>query len=474
MGYSSNIKAEIDHNQLLYFPLSRLSPNESIFKDAENGIFTDKYRPLFAPIIGKQLALNTYYDNNLIASANTPISIELLRVFDTLKINFKVNNRRVTDEEKNIALDTTLSQIIRSKKAFLDSIREEQVPIIQSNVKKFITQALSEKTISSFQVHYEQVRGYLEFANSVITSDSKYIGTAAALQKLIQNEQHIFSLKKDEVGETIEHSLKTAWLSLIMALELDDFNESDYEKLSIICMAHDCGKALIPEEIIYKNARLTQLENDIMKSHVLLSYILTSNNQTNLDFEAFVIAMHHIKENKKIPQSYSIAHDTHTSFYDYLIPEAQQKIHKIYNDTIKYYRLMNITDTFEAITAERVYKKASSLGKTIDIMTSENRNGEYFYAPYLDKLIQFVVKHFLPKNMIFRISDEIIEHYYYQDKFLLSEKKLYQLSHRGVIVSSSSTIDQPLECVIFNHKTKRTERRIPILPKFLLDYKYLT
>ena len=112
---------------------------------------------------------------------------------------------------------------------------------------------MTEKTIGSFQTHYQQVRGYLESANSVITSEAKYIGTAAALQMLIDNEQQIFRLKKDDVGETIEHSLKTAWLSLIMAVELDDFDESDYEKLSIICIAHDCGKALIPQDIIYKN-----------------------------------------------------------------------------------------------------------------------------------------------------------------------------------------------------------------------------
>ncbi|MBF0230904.1 MAG: HD domain-containing protein [Desulfamplus sp.] len=466
-------KAELDNTQLLYFPLGRLSPHESIFQDAEKGIFTSKYSPIFTPILGKQLALNTYYDNDLIAPANTPITIDLLRVFDGLKINFKVNNLSVTDEEKNVALDVTLSQIIKSKKDFLDSIKKEDVPHIQGSVKNFIQQALNEKTISSFQTHYQQVQGYLEFANSVITSEEKYIGTAAALKKLIESEQNIFKLKRDEVGETIEHSLKTAWITLILAVELEDFEESDYEKLSVICMAHDCGKALIPEEIIYKNGRLSQLESDIMKSHVLLTYILTSNNQQNLDFESFVMAMHHIKENKNLPQSYSISQDTHTSFYDYLIPEAQKKIHEIYDDTVKYYRLMNITDTFEAITSERVYKKASSLGKTIDIMKNENKNGEFFYGPYLDKLIQFVVKHFLPKNMIFRISDEMLENYYQKDKFLLSEKKAYQTTHRGVVINPSSHIDEPLDCVIFNHKTKHTERKLSIPPRFLLDYKYI-
>ncbi|MBF0467556.1 MAG: HD domain-containing protein [Desulfamplus sp.] len=468
------IKEENKNGQLLYFPLSKLSLHESIFEDADQGILTEKYDPIFAPVIGKQLALNTYYDNELIASANTPVTIQLLKIFDKLKINFKVNNLSVTDEAKNYALNVAMNQIIISKKAFLDSIKKEDIPMIQGSVKSFITNALTEKKINAFQDHYQQVKGYIEFANSVITSDEKYIGTAAALKRLIENEQQVFSLKKDEVGETIEHCLKTAWISLLLAVELDDFDEIDYKKLSIICLAHDCGKALIPEEIIYKNGRLTELEDDIMKSHVLLSYILTSNNQQNLDFEHFVIAMHHIKENKNIPQSYSITNDTYISFYDYLTPEAKHKINEIYDDARKYYRLMNISDAFEAITAERVYKKPSSIGKTIDIMRNENRAGEFFYPPYMDKLIEFVLKHFLPRNMIFKISDELLDTYFQKDKLLSSEKKAYQATHRGVIIKTSSQLDKPLECVIFNPKTKKTERKIPVLPGFLLNYEYIS
>lgn len=473
MTKNSENKAEADTPLLLYFPLSRLNPDESIFESNGKGVLSDKYSPIFTPILGKQLALSTYYGNKLIAPANTLITIPLLQIFDKLKINFKVNSVNISVAEKNYALDAALNQIINNKKAFLDNIRNEDIPIIQSNVKSFISNALTKNIISSFQHQYQQIMGYLEFANSVITSDKKYIGTAAALKRLIENEQHIFKLKKDEVGETIEHSLKTAWLSLIMAVELDDFDYVDYEKLSIICMAHDCGKAMIPEEIIYKNGRLSELENDIMKSHVLISYILTSNNQQNLDFEHFLTAMHHIKENKNIPQSYGITHDTHTSFYNYLSSTAKQRVHEIYGETKKYYRLISIADTFEAITAKRVYKKPSSVGKTIEIMINENINGDFFYAPYLDELIQFLIRFFLPKNMIFKISDKIIETHYKNERSILNEKTAYQKMHRGVIVKPSSHIEEPLDCVIFNHRTKKTERILQILPLLLLDDKYI-
>ena len=153
---------------------------------------------------------------------------------------------------------------------------------MQNSVHNFITRAISSNAIQIFRNHYNELKDYLEFANSAITSEKKYIATAAALKKVMENEKKVFRLEKNQIGETIEHTVKTTWISLLIAQQLDDFKESDYKTLSIICMGHDGGKALIPEEIIYKKERLTQLENEIMKIHVLLSYILSSNNQLNL------------------------------------------------------------------------------------------------------------------------------------------------------------------------------------------------
>ena len=41
------------------------------------------------------------------------------------------------------------------------------------------------------------------------------------------------------------------------------------------------------------------------------------------------MALHHIKEDKNLPQSYGISKDTHTSFYEYLTPNAQNKLNEM-------------------------------------------------------------------------------------------------------------------------------------------------
>lgn len=460
------------NTEYLYFPLKQMSKSESIFDDFNKGIFRKNYEPVMSLIIGKQLAVNTYYQNDLIAAANTRISLELLKIFDEYKINFKVNKKDITDEERDHALDLAMTRIVESKRTFLENLKTENIPVMQNSVHDFIAQTISNNTIQIFQSHYGELKGYLEFANSTITSEKKYIATAAALKKVIEKERKIFKLDKNQTGETIEHIVKTGWISLLFAHQLDDFNESNYRTLSIICMGHDGGKALIPEEVIYKRGRLTQLENDIIKSHVLLSYLLSSNNQLNLDYEAFVMALHHIKEDKNSPQSYSIAKDTYTSYYQYLTIEAQTKLNEIYHSTKNYYRVISIADTFEAITAERVYKKASSVGKALEIMIGNNEDGACFYPPYLETFIRFVIQTFLPKNLRFKITEELIEEYYQIDQLRTTEKDFYKRNHRGIIAKSCSSLEQPLQCVMYNLQTKKVERILKISPIFFLRQTY--
>jgi len=456
----------------LYFPLKQLSKTESIFLDADKGIFKEKYKLIMTSIIGKQLAVNTYYQNDLIAAANTLISIKLLKIFDEYKINFKVNKNDVTDDERDHALDMAMTQLIENKRTFLNSLNSENIPVLQTSAHNFINRTISNNTMEFFRNNYDELKDYLEFANSAITSEKKYIATAAAIKRVIENEKKKFGLGKNQTGETIEHIIKTTWISLLLAHELDDFNENNYKTLSIICLGHDGGKALIPEEVIYKRGRLTQLENDIMKSHVLLSYILSSNNQQDLNYEAFVMALHHIKEDKDSPQSYSIAKDTHTSYYQYLTTEAQIRLNEIYYSTRNYYRLISIADTFEAITAERVYKKASSIGKALEIMTNSNKKGACFYPPYLETFIQFILQTFLPKNLRFKINDELLEEYFQADQLSTAEKKFYKRTYRGIITDSCLRLEQDLQCVMYDLQTEKVKRRLIIPPMFFLKQTY--
>jgi hypothetical protein len=271
---------------------------------------------------------------------------------------------------------------------------------------------------------------------------------------------------------TIEHVVKTTWISLMFARQLDDFDDSDCETLSLICMGHDGGKVLVPEEIMYKKGRLTQLENDIMKSHVLFSYLFASNNQQDLNFESFAMALHHVKENKSLPQSYGIMSDTHTSFYEYLTPGAQIKLNEIYHSTKKYYRLISLADTFEAIASPRVYKRASSIGETLSIMINSHQKNGLFYPPYLEAFVEFWIQESLPEDFKFRINDEILDLYCKNSSLTFEQKEHYKENCQGAIINSCSTLETDLDCVVFDPETRKVDFKLAFSPMVLLKDLY--
>jgi HD-GYP domain-containing protein (c-di-GMP phosphodiesterase class II) len=454
----------------LYFPLGKMAKEETIFKDDDKRSFRDEYRLILKPILGKQLAVNTYYKNDLIALANTRITMGLLRIFDEFKINFKVNQIELTEEERNHALDSAMVQIMKIKRDFFNTLEKQEIPAMQNTLKGFLGETMAGCKMDRFHAHDESVAGFLAFANSAITSQDRYVGTAMALKKIIDNEKRILGLGESENGETIDHVVKTTWISLMLARQLDDFDDADCKILSVICMGHDGGKVLVPDEILYKKGRLTQLENDIMKSHVLLSYLFASNNQQDLNFESFAMALHHVKENKSLPQSYGIIPDTHTSFYEYLTPEARIKLNEIYHLTKKYYRLISLADTFEAIASPRIYKRASSIGATLLIMVNSHQKDGLFYPPYLDAFVSFWIQEILPRNLKFRINDEILDLYCNckNVSLTLEQKEHCKENYLGAIINSCSTLKTDLDCVVFDPETRKVKFKLAFPPMVLL------
>ncbi len=461
---------------LLHFPLKKMSHQSSIFKDKTKGILEKKYEPIFLPIIDKQLAVNTYYQNDLIAAAGTRISISLLIIFDTLKINFKVNINEISVEQRETAFQSALTEIIDRQQDFFEQIDTTDIPVIQDSASTFIRQTIDRKlsspAASTMSDHFTEIRGYLEFANSTVTTEQKYIGVAAALKQMVETERSSYNLGKNHTGETLAHIIKTTWFSLALAKELGFFTQKDYKALSVICMGHDVGKALMPKDIIYKTSRLTQMENDIMKSHVLFSYLISSRNQQDLNFESFAMALHHIKENKLAPDSYSITKDTATSFHEFLTNEAKKKLEHIYQYTRPFYRIMSIADAFEAISAERVYKKPSSIGKTLDIMIRSQEEHHCYYQPYFETFIQYILKTFLPRNLGFNITDPVLTHFIEQQKEKVLTPDDIKAHFKGVVTDTCRSLSRPLQCLLYDTRKRKIEVKIMLPPNLFLNQMY--
>jgi response regulator RpfG family c-di-GMP phosphodiesterase len=113
---------------------------------------------------------------------------------------------------------------------------------------------------------------------------------------------------------------------------------------------HDIGKIAIPDSILLKPAKLTDEEWATMKTHTTLGYdILKTSDRRLLKSAAIIARQHHEKWDGT----------------GYPCGLKEQEIH-IYG------RITALSDVFDALGCDRVYKKAWDMDRIIDLFKSES------------------------------------------------------------------------------------------------------
>lgn len=140
----------------------------------------------------------------------------------------------------------------------------------------------------------------------------------------------------EEQLEIIRHGERVRLYSLLLAQYLN-IHETTIEKIKIAAREHDAGKKLCPPHILYKPDALTEKEKIVIQCH--------SRNSTKLYAENY---------SEKIDIDIAKGIRGHHENYDGSgYPDGLK------GSNIPYIaRIIRITDTFDALTQERCYKKA--------------------------------------------------------------------------------------------------------------------
>lgn len=188
------------------------------------------------------------------------------------------------------------------------------------------------------------------------------------VQEAIQRYNIIQSLKRaDEptmlsLAQTIElkdrytrgHCDRVAKYALAIAGELN-LSEETKRNIRYGSWLHDCGKIGIPETILNKKGRLTTEEFETIKNHTVWGADVAK--QAQLSEVIVKIILHHHEKFDGTGYPSGISGEE--------IPlEA---------------RIVSIADCFDAMTSDRVYRKANSLGEgleKISLMQNENFDPE--------------------------------------------------------------------------------------------------
>ena len=166
---------------------------------------------------------------------------------------------------------------------------------------------------------------------------------------------------KDE--RTSQHSLRVSQYSVMIAQELG-LSSEECENLRKAALMHDIGKIGIPDAILNKPARLTDEEYAVMKSHT------TRGSEILKDFTL-------------------IDHVVEGAAYHHERYDGRGYPSGLKGENIPLYaRIIGVADAFDAMTANRVYRKQMDFGYVLGEM--EKGRGAQFDPQMVDILLRLI------------------------------------------------------------------------------------
>ena len=202
----------------------------------------------------------------------------------------------------------------------------------------------------------------------------EYIAMRTDVTKEIELREDIESTQKEvlstlgELGEwrskeTGDHVNRVALYSELLAREYGCKDE-DIKQLKMASPMHDIGKVIIPDNILLKPGKLTDEEFKIMKDHTVYGWeIFHKSTHTLLQTAALIAYQHHEKwDGTGYPQGLK-GLDIHT-----------------------FGRITAIADVFDALSHERVYKKAWEMERVLEYLKDES--GKSFEPRLVELFLQ--------------------------------------------------------------------------------------
>jgi putative two-component system response regulator len=183
------------------------------------------------------------------------------------------------------------------------------------------------------------------------------------LVKLLESDtvHRLVRLAEFRDEQTGRHLLRMSRYCELIGLALD-LDEAWCSQLRLASELHDVGKVAIPDRILLKPGRLTEVEREVMQTHPQIGHRLLSDSESDLLRCAATTALtHHERwDGSGYPNGFAGEE----------IPVEG--------------RIAAVADVFDALTSDRVYRPAFPVGLAVEMMESER--GRHFEPAALDAL----------------------------------------------------------------------------------------
>ena len=301
-------------------------------------------------------------------------------------------------------------------------ISAESAPArVQQAYELGITDFIS-RPFDAFVVHHRVVNTLLLYAKqkkliNMVTDQVREKEQQSAL--MIDILSHIVEFRNGESGQHVLHIRTLTELMLKQLSQMTDkysFSKADIALISTAAAIHDVGKISIPGEILNKPGRLTDEEFAIMKTHALIG-------------ASMLEALPAHQNEPLVRRAYEICRWHHERYDGRGYPDGLK------GDEIPIVaQVVALADVYDALTSERVYKKAIPHEKAVQMIL----NGEcgQFNPLLMDclKELEGSIQNALEKkevhdwddqNLLRNLTEELMQ----REDLSASDRTLYLLEH---------------------------------------------
>jgi len=243
--------------------------------------------------------------------------------------------------------------------------KEEKIRALKIGGDDFISKPYDVEELKLRTFNYAKIKDYQDNLDHMVQEKTAKLQEALILAKKTEYEISARLGKASEYRdlETGMHIKRMSHYSAKLA-QLAGLCPDEVELVLYASPLHDIGKVGIPDQILLKPGKFTPEEFEIMKLHSVIGgkMLETDGDYPFLEAGRIIALQHHEKIDGTGYPAGLMGENIH--------------IHA---------RIVSIADVFDALSSERVYKKAFSVKKTLEIM--QEGSGTHFDTVLLDLLI---------------------------------------------------------------------------------------
>lgn len=259
-------------------------------------------------------------EGHLLLSKGTIVSYELLSKLKKHNANYfkTLETLSIANKPKDLIEEEVMTASIRSVKQVFDQAMLQEHKGVKTSIPD------------------EQI----DFVVSVVES---------LMETLYQSEDLLYTVTNlmDSDNYTYHHSVNVAILSILTAKSMH-YSESDIKTIALGALLHDIGKANVTGGLVQKPGELSASEKDEMKKHPEYGYQLIKNIPTLSYAVKQIVRLHH----EKLDGS------------GYPLGLTGMEIPN-------YVRLITVCDMYDAMTADRIYRKKMPIHTALEILMKD-------------------------------------------------------------------------------------------------------